>query len=154
MKQPHYKQAIIQLNDFNITVAGVELGLGVFLTFIKSHLPPVTWHGNVAMRNTQQQYFEKNFGEPHYIYCRILKFKPQDFIEQTCKELWMMREWVISAEIQSNHMCDHERDGTTCVKDGLVPSLGGWRVNYFVPHRKVFHLLKYTTSAQQVPILN
>lgn len=79
MKKPHYKQAVIQLNEFNITVAGVKL----FLTLIKSHLPPLTWHGNVVMKNThkQQQYYENNFGEPHYIYCSIPKFKPQDFIE-------------------------------------------------------------------------
>lgn len=52
MKQPRYKQAVIQLNEFNITVAGVE----IFLTFVKSYLPPLTWHGNVAMQNTQQYY--------------------------------------------------------------------------------------------------
>lgn len=77
MKQPHYKQAVIQLNDLNITVAGVE----VFLKLMKSHLPPLTWPGNVATKNTQQQYYEHNFGEPHYIYCSVPKFKPQDFIE-------------------------------------------------------------------------
>lgn len=43
MKQPHYKQAIIQLNDFNITVAGVELGFrGIFdiheITFTTSDM--------------------------------------------------------------------------------------------------------------------
>lgn len=103
MKQPHYKQAVIQLNEFNVTVAGDEL----FLKFMKSHLPPLTWHGNVAMKNTQQQYYENNFGESHYIYCSIPKFKPQDFIEQTSRDLWMMHEWVISAESQSNDVCDH-----------------------------------------------
>lgn len=42
MKKPHYKQDVIQLNEFNTTVAGVKL----FLTFIKSDLQPLTWHGN------------------------------------------------------------------------------------------------------------
>lgn len=82
MNQPQYKLAVIQLNEFNITVAGVEL----FLTFIKSHLPPLTWHGHVAMKNTQQEYYENNLGEPHYIYCSVRKFRPQIFIEATCRD--------------------------------------------------------------------
>lgn len=76
MKQPIYKEAVIQLNEFSITVTGVKL----FLTFIKSHLPLLTWHSNVAMNNTQQ-YYKNNFGEPHYFYCHMPKFKPQGFIE-------------------------------------------------------------------------
>lgn len=67
----------------------------------------------------------------------------------------MLREWGTSAESLGNDTCDHIRDVTTPAIDVLLPSLRGWsRINYFATYGNVFQLLKYTTSAQQVQILN
>lgn len=67
----------------------------------------------------------------------------------------MLREWGIPAESLRNDMCDHIRDVTTPAIDVLLPSLRGWSgINYSATYGNVFQLLKYTTSAQQVQILN
>lgn len=67
----------------------------------------------------------------------------------------MLREWGISAESLRNDMCDHIRDVTTTAIEVLLPSLRGLnRINSFATYGSVFQPLKYTTSAQQVQILN